>query len=168
MRGGRALRAAGALAAAALLIGAEGRDPVLDLAAPRHFPIEGDVPLPPPPPALPLPPVPPVSSPSALPAAPSPSPAQAETGAAPGSFTVQVGAFRSLEPARALAQRLADRGYDAFVVTVDLTASGGRGVWHRVRVGHFAERPPAVEVAGRLAGEERVPAQVLRESPVPR
>ncbi len=191
------MRLVAVVAAAALLAGADGSDRTLDLAAPQPFAIEGDVPVLPPPAPPPVvgppsaqpgatPPLParesvgappgsaralPGAPPgSALPAAPSPLPARALPGAPPGSatFTVQVGAFRSGEQARALAQRLAARGYDAYVMTVDLGVSGGQGIWHRVRVGRFPDRQPAADLATRLADTERVPAQVLREvAPAP-
>lgn len=180
------MRLVAVVAAAALLAGADGSDRTLDLAAPQPFAIEGDVPVLPPPAPPPVvgppsaqpgatPPLPARALPgappgSALPAAPSPLPARALPGAPPGSatFTVQVGAFRSGEQARALAQRLAARGYDAYVMTVDLGVSGGQGIWHRVRVGRFPDRQPAADLATRLADTERVPAQVLREvAPAP-
>ncbi len=168
-----AARAAAWLVAAALLAGAEEPGRVGDLLAPRTFPIDGDVPLPPPPPAatptplpvatrLPAPPATPV--PVATPI-PTPRPAAPAGPALTPSYTVQVGAFRSLEQARALAGRLAAKGYEPFVVTVDLGTAGGQGIWHRVRVGRFPDRQPAADLAARLAGTERVPAQVLRETP---
>ncbi|HEY8369918.1 MAG TPA: SPOR domain-containing protein [Thermodesulfobacteriota bacterium] len=182
-------RLAAVLAAVPLLLGAEWRDGTLDLTVPQPFPIEGDVPVLPPPVAPPPEPSPEAATapPSALPGQPSASPAaslpaaspvpspapEAPVAAAPGvppgpggpvTFTVQVGAFRSAEQARALAARLLQRGYEAYVVTVDLGAQGGQGIWHRVRIGRFAERQPAVELATRVAATERVPAQVLREA----
>ncbi|HEX7128227.1 MAG TPA: SPOR domain-containing protein [Thermodesulfobacteriota bacterium] len=180
-------RLAAVVAAVPLLLGADWPDRTLDLTAPQPFPIEGDVPVLPPPAAPPPEASPeaagvpstalPIASPGPSPArplpvaSPGPSPAvEAPVAAVPAAppgpvtFTVQVGAFRNAEQARALAARLVARGYEAYVVTVDLGAQGGQGVWHRVRIGRFADRQPAVELATRLAGAERVPAQVLREA----
>lgn len=107
-----------------------------DLVAPRPLPMADGVPLP-----IPL-----------------PSPGQG-----PPGYSVQVGAFRAPESARALAARLVARGYDAFVTTVDL--GDGQGTWHRVRVGRLGDRTLADWLAGRLAEAERLPAQVVRDAP---
>ncbi|HEU4628480.1 MAG TPA: SPOR domain-containing protein [Gemmatimonadaceae bacterium] len=60
---------------------------------------------------------------------------------APG-FSVQVAAFDRTEPARALAEKLRKEGWDA---RVDTDAK-----WQRVRVGYFATRAEAAELARRL------------------
>lgn len=169
--------AVGLLAAALVLGGAEASERVLDLAAPGVFPIEGDRPIlapePPAPAATPPAPggatatAPPSPTPFSLaPAlAPLPSTTPAVRPLAPATFTVQVGAFRSADQAHALAERLTRRGYEAFVVTAERPTPGDRGVWYRVRVGRFPERQPAADLAARLVGSEKVPAQVLREAP---
>lgn len=81
-------------------------------------------------------------------------------------FTVQVGAFRTLEAAERLAARLAGKGYPVFVASVDL-GPAGQGIWHRVRVGRFESRGAAEVIAGRLAAAEGLSAQVVREPAVP-
>ena len=63
-------------------------------------------------------------------------------------FTVQVGAFRNMA-ASALASRLLDAGYAAYVVESPGTANGR----HRVRVGRALSRPAAERLAGQLAQE---------------
>jgi len=64
-----------------------------------------------------------------------------------GEFAVQLGAFRSLESARTLAERLREAGYEARLVRTpgnDLA---------RVRVGRFATRDPADALARELASQ---------------
>jgi cell division septation protein DedD len=79
--------------------------------------------------------------------------ATARSGSAPrsqpppttGSWSVQVNATREEEMATGLADRLRDRGYDAFIV--EQTRDGV--VWYRVRVG----RLPTIEMANALVRE---------------
>src|SRR5206468_11255230 len=49
----------------------------------------------------------------------------------PGAFTIQVGAYKTREPAEALRARLAAVGHDAYVAEIDASGS----VRYRVRVG---------------------------------
>jgi len=65
---------------------------------------------------------------------------------APSRFTVQVGAYKTREPAEALRLRLAAAGHDAYVIEMD-----GAGVRFRVRVGAYATREAAQEAAVRIA-----------------
>jgi len=67
-----------------------------------------------------------------------------------GHYLVQVAAFRKHEPAENLKARLALRGLEAQVVTVDLAA---KGVWHRVRLGPYTGRAEAKSVRDRLADD---------------
>lgn len=64
----------------------------------------------------------------------------------PGRFTVQVGAYKTREPAEALRARLAAAGHDAYVAQTDAS-----GVRFRVRVGAYATREAAQEAAARIA-----------------
>jgi cell division protein FtsN len=77
---------------------------------------------------------------------------------APGqtTFTVQVAAYRAREPADALRAKLAAAGYEAYVVQVDAPGSAR----YRVRVGSFATRESAQQVADRIVGERSVAAFV--------
>jgi cell division septation protein DedD len=52
----------------------------------------------------------------------------------PRPYTLQVGSFSQQTRARELVVRLQGAGHDAYMVEVDL---GSKGVWWRVRVGHF-------------------------------
>jgi cell division protein FtsN len=67
-------------------------------------------------------------------------------------FTVQVGAYRTREPAEALRVRLAAAGHDVHVVEAD----GAGNVRFRVRVGAFATREAAQEAAARIGADRSV------------
>jgi DedD protein len=98
---------------------------------------------------------------TAAPAPPAPAPvatsAPAPAVSAEGRLVVQAGSFRAAEDARSLRDRLARKDYPAFVQQVDL---GDRGIWHRVRIGPYAESAEAQAVAARLKAEERIDAFV--------
>jgi DedD protein len=117
---------------------------------------------PPPPPASQAPPPSPQTSPAPPPqqsAAPAPKTAAAPPADKPvdppkpsakppatGGWVVQVIALRSREGADKQASELKTKGYPAFV------ANPARGLY-RVRVGPFAKRAEAEQIAGRLARE---------------
>jgi cell division protein FtsN len=71
-------------------------------------------------------------------------------------FTVQVAAYKAKEPADALRARLSAIGLDAHVIQIDVT-SGAR---FRVRVGSFATREAAQQVADRIGREQSLSAFV--------
>lgn len=77
---------------------------------------------------------------------------------APGqpTFTVQVAAYKAKDPADALRAKLAAAGYEAYVVQVDTPGSAR----YRVRVGSFAARESAQQIADRIVGERSLPAFV--------
>jgi cell division septation protein DedD len=77
---------------------------------------------------------------------------KAKTEAKPAQWTVQVNAFPTERDANGLAKKLADRGYDAYVVPVDIK---GR-TWYRVRVGRFAKREEAQELQETLKTKEKL------------
>lgn len=68
-----------------------------------------------------------------------------------GSFTVQVGALKSVNEAETLRKRLADRGY---TVTVSVIEVSGKKL-NRVRVGSFKTHEDAERMADRLKGAEK-------------
>lgn len=72
------------------------------------------------------------------------------------AFTVQVAAYKSKEPAEALRARLAAGGLEAYVIQVD-AATGAR---FRVRVGSFATREAAQQIADRIGSERSLSAFV--------
>jgi cell division protein FtsN len=155
----------------AKLRGGDVRVPRISEAAPRlTFYQELTAPLtappPPPKPAKTAPP-PPVTS-QARPAIPEradadaattiPSRAPASPGslaAAPGRFTIQVGAYRLRPPAEALRSSLAAAGHDARVIETDAP----NGVRFRVQIGDFPNRDAARDAAARLTGPTFVTAR---------
>lgn len=75
-------------------------------------------------------------------------------------YSVQVGSFRTLEQAEQLRSRLVQKGYPA---RVQASVLPGKGLWYRVRVGHFPERLLADQTAQRLTAQERMPVIVAAE-----
>jgi len=74
-----------------------------------------------------------------------------------GAFTIQVGAYKSREPAESLRARLAAAGHDAYVAEVDSAASAR----YRVRIGSYGTREAARLAADKiLAGERTLSAFV--------
>jgi DedD protein len=69
----------------------------------------------------------------------------------PGTFTIQVGAYKAREPAEALRARLGAGGHDAYVAEIDASGS----VRYRVRVGSFATRDAAQLAADKIVASER-------------
>ncbi len=67
-----------------------------------------------------------------------------------------MGAYKPREPADALRARLAAAGHDAYVAQVDAPGS----VRFRVRVGSFATREAAQQVADRIGSERSLSAFV--------
>lgn len=69
---------------------------------------------------------------------------------APGTFTIQVGAFKDKEAADSVAARLKKKGFATFVVAPD----GTDGLFN-VRVGAYAARADAERVQAKLRDEEK-------------
>ncbi|HWP59768.1 MAG TPA: SPOR domain-containing protein [Candidatus Acidoferrales bacterium] len=69
-----------------------------------------------------------------------------------GNWTVQVNAFPHERDANELAKRLSAKGYDAYVVPVEVK---GR-TWYRVRVGRFANREQAKELQETMKTKEKL------------
>lgn len=57
-----------------------------------------------------------------------------------GSWIIQIGAFRKLDVATGEAKRFIAMGHKAFVVRAEVP---GKGVWYRVRIGHFKNKADA-------------------------
>lgn len=101
-------------------------------------------------------------------APPMASPRQGQTAALaaspppPGAkfYTVQVGSFRKDIDAQRLLQQLGQKGYTARLLSITLP---DKGLWHRVRIGTFAERAAADEMAQRLRREENLTVLVTSE-----
>lgn len=96
----------------------------------------------------------PASAASALPAAPTASrlgpPAAAAESASGGQFVVQVAALADRKEADQVAQKLAAKGYAAFVLEPTADA---KDRFYRVRIGRFADRPTAERTVKQLAQE---------------
>jgi len=70
-------------------------------------------------------------------------------GPVPGTFTIQVGAFKDRGSAESMVTRLKGKGYAAFLAPV-----GAEGLFN-VRVGSFEARVDAERIQGRLRDEEK-------------
>jgi cell division septation protein DedD len=55
-------------------------------------------------------------------------------------YTIHVASFKAQKIAGEEVERLLKLGFDAYIETVDL---GEKGIWHRVKVGHYATRADA-------------------------
>lgn len=75
-------------------------------------------------------------------------------------YTVQVAALKERSAAEALATRLRQKNYSAFILPHVVPK---RGTWYRVRVGHFKKREKAQELAQRLSKQERLNTYVAVE-----
>lgn len=80
------------------------------------------------------------------------------TPAGAGGFQVQVAAYQREGDATAVRDRLARKGFPAFVTTATTSA----GTWFRVRVGGYETRNEAQAVATRLKREEQLDPWVTR------
>lgn len=100
--------------------------------------------------------------PSAEPAAARPVPAAAAPARAPegqpGTFSIQVGAFKDRGSADQVVSRLKGKGFAAFVVS-PATPDG----LFNVRVGSFAARVDAEKVQGRLRDQEKFKPFIVRQ-----
>jgi cell division protein FtsN len=67
-----------------------------------------------------------------------------------GSFTLQVASLKDKLKADEMARILENKGYDAYVIATRVT---DKETFHRVRVGHFADRDDAMKMASRLKGD---------------
>lgn len=74
-------------------------------------------------------------------------------------FVVQVAALRERYAADAIANRLIDKGYPAYVLA---PAQGAPAAVYRVRVGTYENRREAEEVAARLESEEQFKPWIVR------
>jgi cell division protein FtsN len=74
-------------------------------------------------------------------------------------FTLQVASLKELSQAEKMVSLLKRSGYEAYAVTAQV---GGKGTYHRVRVGHFKDRDDAKTMASRLKAE-KYEAIVIRE-----
>lgn len=72
-------------------------------------------------------------------------------------YMVQVGSFRELNGARSLEARLSKNGYSPFLMEADIP---GKGIWHRVYLGRYANKEDALLAAESAKINERLSAIV--------
>lgn len=72
-------------------------------------------------------------------------------------YTVQVSAFQTAEEADAYRASLERKGYEPYVVPADIP---GKGIWYRVRVGHFELKEAANRAKAQLA-QVNIPSFVV-------
>jgi outer membrane biosynthesis protein TonB len=63
-----------------------------------------------------------------------------ETSPAKGIYTIHVSSFKQQQYAQEQIEHLRKLGFDAYLETVDL---GKKGIWHRVKAGHYVTRAEA-------------------------
>lgn len=76
-----------------------------------------------------------------------------------GLLTVQVASLKNGKEAQEIVARLKDKGYDAYEVSANIP---GKGVYHRVRVGHFGDSSDAGRLAAKLK-QDNFEAIIVRE-----
>ncbi len=79
---------------------------------------------------------------------------------ATNQYAVQVASFSKKISAEALAEKLRKRGHDAYVVSQEIPQ---KGRWHRVRIGHYANRAEAVSVSNRIKRSEKLDSFVTTD-----
>ena len=75
------------------------------------------------------------------------------------TITLQVASLKDPKKAEKLIHRLQKKGYDAYSLTVQIP---GRGMWHRVCVGHFNSSTETQNILNRLRQEEKFDPIVLK------
>lgn len=70
-----------------------------------------------------------------------------------GSFTIQIGAFKTEDRALERVQDLLKKRYDAYYTVADL---GDKGLWYRVRVGKYTDMAKARQVADEIKEKEKL------------
>lgn len=73
--------------------------------------------------------------------------AKETVGAEAGELVIQVASSKDADATRYLVDRLKKKGYPAFSATKEVP---DKGIWHRIRVGPFADRKSADEMLARL------------------
>jgi cell division septation protein DedD len=76
-----------------------------------------------------------------------------------GPLTLQVASLKNPKAAEKLIYTLQKKGYDAYKHTIQIP---GRGLWHRVCVGHFSSSADAQKMLKRLREEEKFDPIVLK------
>jgi cell division septation protein DedD len=76
-------------------------------------------------------------------------------------WTVQVAALKDPADADRMVARLVQKGYAAYQLTEEIP---GKGLWHRVRVGHYGQRQEARSDMEKLRGEHYSPLLMRAEN----
>ncbi len=82
-----------------------------------------------------------------------------ELGGGDKPLTIQVSSLKDHALALRTEKELKARGYNAYVITAMVP---GKGVWHRVRLGAFADKKEAAPVLKKLKSEGRKPILMLK------
>jgi cell division septation protein DedD len=82
-----------------------------------------------------------------------------ELGGSDKPLTIQVSSLKDHTLAQRTANALKSAGYNAYVITAMVP---GKGVWHRVRIGAFADKKEAAPIMKQLKTEGRKPIIVTK------
>ena len=77
-------------------------------------------------------------------------------------FAVQVSSFRDVKMASVLKKKLQERGFDAYLMEIELPNHGG--VWHRVFLGQYVDEALARKAAERARQEHKLNAVVVKKT----
>jgi len=77
-------------------------------------------------------------------------------------FAVQVSSFRDVKMASALKMKLQKKGFDAYLMEIELPNDGGK--WHRVFLGQYVDEALARKAAERARQEYKINAAVIKKT----
>ena len=77
-------------------------------------------------------------------------------------FAVQVSSFRDVKMASALKMKLQKKGFDAYLMEIELPNDGGK--WHRVFLGQYVDEALARKAAERARQEYKLNAAVIKKT----
>lgn len=77
-------------------------------------------------------------------------------------FAVQVGSFRDVKMASVLKVKLQKKGFDAYLMEIELPNHGGK--WHRVFLGQYVDEALARKAAERARQEHKLNAVVVKKT----
>jgi cell division septation protein DedD len=80
----------------------------------------------------------------------------------PPRFAVQVSSFRDVKMASVLKKKLQEKGFDAYLMEIELPNHGG--VWHRVFLGQYVDEALARKAAERARQEHKLNAVVVKKA----
>jgi hypothetical protein len=77
-------------------------------------------------------------------------------------FAVQVSSFRDVKMASVLKKKLQEKGFDAYLMEIELPNHGG--IWHRVFLGQYVDEALARKAAERARLEHKLNAVVVKKA----